>query len=116
MTTTPPNPSTPAPTKWSDLDEYIKPAHLQGAIVPVTIDHIEFRKLHPRPGVEETKPVAFFAGKKKSLILTATNQDYLQKTFGDDITASYGKPVTIHAVTKRVAGKDIETIIIRVAE
>ena len=116
MTTTPPNPSTPAPTKWSDLDEYIKPAHLQGAIVPVTIDHIEFRKLHPRPGVEEIKPVAYFVGKQKGLILTATNQDYLRQHYGDDITASYGKPVTISATVKRVAGKDIETIVIHVAE
>ena len=117
MTTTPPNPTPPAPTKWSDLDLYLKPTHLRGAVIPVTVDRIELQKLHSKiTGTDEIKPVMFFVGKSKGLILTASNQDYLIATFGDDITASYGKPCTIHAITKRVAGKDIETIVLHVAE
>ena len=36
--------------------------------------------LHPRPGQEEIKPVMYFVGKQKGLILTATNQDFLPAT------------------------------------
>jgi len=54
----------------------------------------------------------YFTGKQKGLILTSTNQDFLRSTYGDEITASYGKRVTLRAVTKRIAGRDIETIII----
>jgi len=103
---------TPAPRTWSDLDPYLKAAHLKTAIVPVTVDRIEFQTVHPRPGVEEIKPVMYFAGKQKGLILTSTNQDFLRANFGDEIAASYGKSVTLRAVTKRIAGRDVDTILI----
>ena len=107
-----PNP-TPAPRTWSDLDPYLKAAYLPaGKSVPATVDRIEFQTVHPRPGVEEIKPVCYFAGKTKGLILTSTNQKYLRAAYGDDITASYGKPVTLRAVTKRVAGREVDTILI----
>ena len=54
----------------------------------------------------------YFQGKQKGLILTSTNQDFLRATFGDDITASYGKPITLQAVRKTIAGRGVDTIII----
>lgn len=107
------HPTPPAPRTWSDLDEYLKPAHLPAdKIVTATVERIEFRTLHPRPGTEEIKPLMFFVGKTKALILTNTNQDYLRTTFGDDITASYGQKVTLRAVTKTIAGRQIQTVIL----
>ena len=102
----------PIPRTWSDLDPYLKAAHLKTAIVPATIERIEFQTVHPRPGQEEIKPVMYFVGKQKGLILTSTNQDFLRATFGDDITASYGKPITLRAVRKTIAGRGVDTIII----
>ena len=102
----------PTPRTWSDLDPYLKAAHLKTAIVPVTVDRIEFQTVHPRPGQEEIKPGMYFVGKQKGLILTSTNQSFLRRTFGDDISASYGKRLTLHAVTKRIAGRDVDTIIL----
>jgi hypothetical protein len=67
---------------------------------------------NPRPGQEVIKPVMYFAGKQKGLILTSTNQDFLRATFGAEITASFGKTVTLRAVTKKIAWRDIDTIII----
>ena len=106
--------TTPAPTPrtWSDLDPYLKAIHLKGQTIPATIDHIEFQTVHPRPGQEEIKPVMYFAGKIKGLILTSTNQDYLRKTYGDEIGACYGKAVRLKPVTKKVAGREVETILI----
>ena len=103
----------PAPRTWSDLDPYLKAAHLPaGKSVPATVDRIEFQTVHPRPGQAEIKPVMYFQGKQKGLILTSTNQDFLRATFGDEITASYGKPVTLRAVHKIIAGRGIDTVII----
>jgi hypothetical protein len=42
-------------------------------------------RVHPRPGQEEIKPVMYFVGKQKGLILTSTNPDFLRATFGDPI-------------------------------
>jgi len=106
-------PINPAPRTWSDLDPYLKAAHLPaGKIVPATVDRIEFQTVHPRPGQEEIKPVMYFQGKQKGLILTNTNQDFLRSQFGDEITASYGKPITLQAVHKTIAGRGCDTIII----
>ena len=101
-----------APRTWSDLDPYLKAAYLKNAIVPAIVDRIEFQTVHPRPGQEEIKPVMYFQGKQKGLILTSTNQDFLRDHFGDDITASYGKPITLRAIQKKVAGRMIDTILI----
>ena len=54
----------------------------------------------------------YFQGKQKGLILTSTNQDFLRATFGDEITASYGKAITLRAVHKIVAGRGCDTVII----
>ena len=109
-------PITPAPRHWSDLDEYLKAAHLPASQpVTVIIERVEFRTLHPRPGQEEIKPVLFFKGKNKGLILTATNQDYLRKTFGDEIAAVAGQVVALRAVSKKIAGRMVDTIIIEPA-
>jgi hypothetical protein len=62
-------------------------AHLPtGKTVPATVEKIEFQTVHPRLGQEEIKPVMYFQGKQKGLILTSTNQDFLRATFGDEIT------------------------------
>ena len=103
----------PTPRTWSDLDPYLKAAHLPaGKSVTVTIERIEFHTVHPRPGVEEVKPIMYFVGKQKGLILTSTNQDFLRATFGDEITASHGKTVTLRAVTKTIAKRQVDTILI----
>jgi hypothetical protein len=103
----------PAPRNWSDLDPYLKAAHLPAdKAVPATVERIEFQTVHPRPGQEEIKPVMYFAGKQKGLILTSTNQDFIRAHFGDVITACYGKPVTLRAVRKTIAGRGVDTIII----
>jgi hypothetical protein len=107
--------STPAssPRNWSDLDPYLKAAHLPaGQTISATVDRIEFQTVHPRPGQEEVKPVMYFVGKQKGLILTSTNQDFLRASFGDEITTSYGKPITLRAVRKTIAGRGVDTIII----
>jgi hypothetical protein len=108
-------PFAPAPRTWSDLDPYLKAAHLKTAIVPATIERIDFQTVHPRPGQEEIKPVMYFVGKQKGLILTSTNQDFPRATFGDEITASYGKLITLRAVRKTIAGRGIDTVIIGLA-
>lgn len=105
--------SNPAPKNWSDLDPYLKAAHLPvGKTIAATIERIEFQTVHPRAGQEESKPVMYFIGKLKGLILTRTNQDFLRAAFGDEISASQGKQVTLRRVQKTIAGRSVETIII----
>ena len=56
--------------------------------------------------------VKFELSDSKVSILTSTNQDFLRATLGDEITASYGKAITLRAVHKIVAGRGCDTVII----
>lgn len=102
----------PAPTNWSDLDPYLKPIHLAGKSVRAFVDKIEFQTVHPKPGLKEIKPVMYFVGKKKALILNATNQKFLRESFGDQISASVGSELLLVPASKVIAGRKIETIIL----
>ena len=104
------------PLRWSDFDEYLKPEHLGGQVAYAVTEHVELKKLHPKPGVEQVRPVLYFVGKSKGLILTVTNQDYLKKEFGDNVEDCLGKRLSLRAVTKVIAGRELETIIIQKAE
>lgn len=105
--------NSPAPTKWSDLDPYLKPIHLpNGKEIKAIVEKIEFQTVHPKPGLKEIKPVMYFQGKKKALILNATNQKFLRDNFGDDITGSYGKEILLEPKTKTIAGRQLDTIVL----
>jgi hypothetical protein len=110
MTTQPLQPS--QPVKWSDLDPFLKPIHLCGRTVSLTIARIQLEKLHPHKGVEEIKPVLYFRGHEKGLILTSTNKDFLQDTFGDSVQDCIGQDVTASPTKVRVGNKMVDTIVL----
>ncbi len=58
----------------------------------------------------------YFVEKQKELILISTNQDFLRATCGDEISASYGKPMTLRTDRKTIAGRGVDTIIIGLLE
>ena len=104
----------PTPTKWSDLDPYLKAAHLPGKAVKATVEKIEFQTVHPKPGLKEIKPVMYFQGKKKALILNATNQKFLRDNFGDGITDSYGIELLLVPTKRTIAGRTMDTIVLEI--
>ena len=91
---------------WSDFEKYLKGEHLQGKKAVVQIADITVEETHPRQGITELKPVAYFTGRKKALILSPTNQRTLKALFGDDVASCKGKWVTLEALSMRVAGRD----------
>lgn len=98
--------------KWSDFEHYLKGEHLGGKKPIVTIEEIVIETTHAG-GQEEEKPVAYFVGKSKGLILSPTNQRALRAMFGDDVAACQGKSVMLEVVPMRVAGRD--TLPIRIS-
>jgi hypothetical protein len=88
---------------------YLKPEHLKGKRVTVQIQRIAIEEVHPH-GRAEQKPVAYFVGKEKGLILSPTNQRTLKTLFGDDCTAAHSKLVTLEATPIQVAGRDTTPI------
>jgi hypothetical protein len=98
--------------KWSDFEHYLKGEHLGGRKVIVVIREIVVEELHGQGQVEQ-KPVAYFVGKQKGLVLSPTNQRALRALFGDDVSQCRGKTITLEALPMRVAGR--ETLPIRIS-
>lgn len=92
--------------KWSDFEHYLKGEHLAGKRPIVTIREIVIEETHAQAGRAEDKPVCYFAGAKKGLILSPTNMRTLRALFGDDVAACQGQRVQLEAVPMRVAGRD----------
>ena len=93
---------------WSDFETYLKPAHLQGKAVTVTIARIEVHETHPKPGKPVKAPVLFFKGHSKGLVLSNFNMRVLADMFGDDSDRCIGQRVTLQAVQVQV-GKATKT-------
>lgn len=59
--------------------EFLKAADLQGKTVSVKISHVEMREVGG-----EAKPVLFFVGKEKGMVLNKTNAGVIASVYGDD--------------------------------
>jgi hypothetical protein len=92
--------------KFSDYEKFLRPIHLQGKRVTVTIERFEEIDTHPRPGRKERALCVYFEAKRLPFILSTPNRRFLMDTFGDDVKASIGQAVALEARPVKVAGVD----------
>jgi hypothetical protein len=97
--------------RFSDYETFLRPVHLQGRRVTVTIQRFEEIDTH-LPGQGKKKAICvYFQGKSKPFILSTPNRRFLMDIFGDDVKASVGQVVALEARPIRVAG--VEKMVIR---
>lgn len=77
--------------------KYLKAHDLKGARPTVTIDRVEFTQVRGgRTGTIDTKPILYFQGKEKGLILNKTNAKAIIAIAGTAITEDWrGVAVTL---------------------
>jgi hypothetical protein len=97
-------------TNWSDYEMYLKPVHLKGQAVTVTIVKATEEETHPQRGKSVVSPVLWFREIPFGLILSPTNRQTLIALYGDRVSDCIGKPIVIKAVKEKVAGRDKEPI------
>lgn len=95
---------------WSDYERYLKPVHLDGKAVILTIVKATEEETHPQKGKTVVSPVLWFREKPFGLILSPTNRATLIALYGDAIAGCLGKPITVQAVAVKVAGNDKQPI------
>jgi len=71
--------------------KYLKAADLNGREVTVTIEDCQMEKLG-----EDTRPVLYFRGKDKGLVLNKTNAGMIADSYGDDSDGWTGQPIVIY--------------------
>jgi hypothetical protein len=91
---------------------FLKAYDLQGKTPTVTIDRVEFQQVRSgRTGTTETKPVVYFTGKGKGLLLNKTNARAILAIAGSAITEDWrGVAITLYA-TVDTFGKERHDVI-----
>jgi hypothetical protein len=88
--------------------EYLKAADLRGKQVRVVIDRIELREVG-----DDQKPVLFFHGKDKGVVLNKTNANNIGVAYGDDTDEWTGKEVILYEAIVDFQGRSVKAIRIR---
>ena len=84
---------------------YLRHEDLKGAKIELRMDHVEVEKVG-----DDTKPVLYFAGKEKGLVLNKTNANRIAEAYGDETDDWKGHPIKIYPTKTDFAGKRVDCI------
>ena len=98
--------STAFPTK------FLKASDLQGKEVKVEIDDCRMEDV-AGDGSEE-KPVLYFKGKNKGLVMNKTNAGKLEVAFGDDTEHWSGRTIILYPDVTQFQGRTVDCLRVRV--
>ena len=88
---------------------YLKAADLQGRQVNVTIERYDMEDIG-----DGHKPVLYFQGKEKGLVLNKTNANEIAFVYGDDMDEWIGKKIELFSMMVSFQGKMIPGLRVRV--
>ena len=99
--------------QYHGSQKYLKAADLKGVSVRVTIrDCVEEEVGRGRD--VETKPVVYFVGKDKGLVLNPTNGNSIAEAYGYETADWSGRQIELYPTTTDYAGKIVDCIRIRI--
>ena len=84
---------------------YVKAADLQGGKVVVTIDRVSVEEVGG-----EHKPVIYFSGKEKGLVLNKTNAAAITGIYGAETNNWSGSAITLFATQTEFQGRPVACI------
>jgi arabinogalactan endo-1,4-beta-galactosidase len=89
--------------------KFLKAADLQGREVRVIMQNVEREKIG-----DDTKPVLYFKGKDKGIVLNKTNAGTISDSYGDDTEDWFDQPLILFSVMVDFQGKVAPAIRVRV--
>jgi hypothetical protein len=91
--------------------KYLRAADLDGRQVTVEIAHVELEEVGTG---EEPKPVLYFQGKAKGVVLNKTNANVIATLYGDDTDDWTGQSVTLFSAHVDFQGRSVEAIRVKI--
>ena len=88
--------------------EFLKAADLDGRNVKVVMDRVEMRDIGG-----DHKPILFFQGKEKGMVLNKTNANNIAGAYGDDTDDWSGKELVLFEAMVDFQGKTVAAIRVR---
>lgn len=90
--------------------KFLKAEDLRGQSITLTIDRVESTEIDD----DKTKPVVFFKGRKKGLLLNKTNAFTIAERHGDETDQWPGKQITVFPARTDFQGKRVPCIRVEV--
>lgn len=90
--------------------KYLKAADIPRDVA-VIIDYVDMETMEQS---DDTKPVVYFQGKTKGLVLNKTNALSIEMAYGDEMDDWRGKEITLFATTTMYGGKRVPCLRVRV--
>jgi len=90
---------------------YLKADDLQGKVVNVVVSGC---KVEPLGDGTDTKPVLYFQGKEKGLVLNKTNASVLAHVYGPETDGWVGKPLQVFPTQTSYQGRTVDCLRVRV--
>lgn len=89
--------------------QYLKAADLNGRNVSLTIKNVDIETIG-----DDRKPVAYFEGKEKGLVLNKTNANTIAFAYGDDMDEWRGGEIIIFPTTTDFQGRTVDAIRVKI--
>lgn len=90
---------------------YAAGSDLQGKTPTLAIARVLLEQMHPQPGAPaESKPVIYFTGAQRGIILTPTLARQIAELHGDDTDTWTGHKIQLFTVPVNVAGQARQSI------
>lgn len=87
--------------------KYLASADLQGRTVAVVIDRIEIEEVGQR---KERRPILYFQGKEKGMVLNKTNAKKITGMYGNDYDEWVGCEISLFSMMVEFQGESVPAI------
>jgi len=104
-------------TKTGDVfkSNYLQASDLGDRQWTLVISHYEIEEMNSRQtGRKQEKPVLFFRGVKKGLVLNKTNTKTIEHVYGDELDDWIGRSVTLYPRMVDFGGEEVLGIRVRI--
>jgi arabinogalactan endo-1,4-beta-galactosidase len=91
--------------------DYLKAADLQGQAVTVTMAHVSIETVG-----KDQKPILYFQGKERGLVLNKTNASKISEMYGDDTENWTGGKIILYEAMVDFKGDTVAAIRVRLAQ
>ena len=89
--------------------DYLRAADLQGKAATVLMSHVDMRDIGG-----DHKPVLYFQGKERGLVLNKTNSNTISTVYGDDTDMWAGHPITLFETMVDFQGRMVAAIRVKI--
>ena len=93
--------------------KYMRSWDLAGREWTLRIMRVEAQELTAQGGRKSKKPIVYFDGARKALVLNKTNAKAIAGMYGVDTRGWLGKPVAVYPTTTEMGGEIVDCIRVR---